>query len=160
MKGIAKLALGFLLTALFVPAQALAVSITNIDFVPPSPAHLDFGEFVTFTFDYEVDEESLIFGRPFEDGALRPDYGAHPSPFYPAGMGSSSGFFTILDFGQGIAHVDQVRFQVVAPDFSLLHELFVPVDYTFGSASTPEPTTLLLLFGGLLGTVERRRRRR
>ena len=108
----------------------------------------------------DLDEQSLIFGRPFEGGALRLDYAAHPSPFYPAGTGSGSGYFTILDTGQGIAHVDQVRFQIVASDdLSVLLEQFVSVDYTFGSTSVPEPATLGLVLTGLLGVATWRRRR-
>jgi hypothetical protein len=160
MKGIAGFTFGLVLTTVFFAAPASAVSITNIDFIPTSPANLDFGEDVFFTFDYELDEESHIFGRPFEGGALRLDYAAHPSPFYAAGTGSGTGFFTILDLGQGIAHVDQVRFQIFATDdFALLHEQFVSVDYTFGRASTPEPAALLMLCTGLLGIAECRRRR-
>jgi hypothetical protein len=162
MRRIAVAVFGLVVGLATFPAPVLAVSITNEVFDPPSPASLDFGEIVDFTFDYEVDENSRIFGRPFEGGVPRIDYAAHPSPLYSIGMGSGSGFFTILDFGQGIAHVDQIRFQVVADDdSSVLHEEFVDVDYTFGSAAAvPEPASVVLLLTGLAGIAEHRRRRR
>jgi hypothetical protein len=142
------------------PASALAVSITNVVFDPPSPANLDFGENVDFTFDYQVDEDSRIFGRPLTGGAPSFAWAAHPSPLYSMGSGSGSGFFTIQDAGQGIAHVDQVRFRVVADDDdALLYETFVDVDYTFGSAVIPEPASVVLLLTGLAGLAGYRRRR-
>jgi hypothetical protein len=74
-------------------------------------------------------------------------------------MGSSSGFFAIVDIGQGIAFDDFVRFQILASDFSLVQEQFVSVDYTFGSTSVPEPATFVLLITGLLGIAGECRRR-
>jgi len=140
------------------PASALAVSITNVVFDPPSPANLDFGEIVDFTFDYQVDEESRIFGRPLTGGAPSFAWAGHPSPAY-TGSGSGTGFFTIQDVGQGIAHVDQVRFRVVATDDdALLYETFVDVDYTLGSAVIPEPASVVLLLTGLAVLTGYRRR--
>jgi hypothetical protein len=140
------------------PASALAVSITNVVFDPLSPANLDFGEIVDFTFDYQVDEESRIFGRPLTGGSPTFAWAAHPSPAY-TGSGSGTGFFTIQDAGQGMSHVDQIRFRVVATDDdAVLHETFVDVDYTFGSAVIPEPASVVLLLSGLTGIAGYRRK--
>jgi hypothetical protein len=85
MRRAAVVVLALVVALVVCPAPATAVSITNVVFTPPSPAHLDFGSFdgltlvggiVNFTFDYQ------------------------------------------LDVGQGIAHVDQVRFRSSRPTWS------------------------------------------
>jgi hypothetical protein len=137
---------------------ATSNTISNVDFDPDSPATLPFGEFVDFTFDFDVSEDARIFGRPLFEGVLRPDYLAHPSPLY-SGMGSGSGFFTIGDTGLPVAYVDEIRFQIFNADQSmLLHEIFVPVDFTFGAV--PEPASVSLLATGLLAAAGVRRLRR
>ena len=70
-----------------------------------------------------------IFARPFTSGALTPNYAAHPSPLYPVGTGSASGWFTISD---GTVKVDQIRIQMWNADQTrLLFQTKIPVSYQF-----------------------------
>ncbi len=104
------------------------IELTAIN--PESPATLCLEERVEFSFNYKTNEPTgvRIFGRPFTNGSLTPDYGAHGSPIHPTGEGAGTGFFTLST----PAKVDQIRFQMFNADQSnLLHEFFVDVDYTF-----------------------------
>jgi hypothetical protein len=153
--GIARLPFALLLiVGLAVPA--LCDSISNINFVPTSPTNLPFGQDVTFTFNYDLSQPGQIFGRPFFAGSLRTDYAAHPSSLYPAGTGSAGGFFTIVDVGQGVAVVDQVRLEILVQNQTVQSFVtFVPVNFTFGSV--PEPGAVVLLSLGLLSVMGLRR---
>lgn len=105
--------------------------ISNVQLSPPSPASLASNQNVNITFDYATNVTGgvRIFVRPFTAGALAPNYAAHPSPLYPTGTGSGTGFFTITT---GNVVVDQLRFQVFnANQTQLLMEFFVPVEYHF-----------------------------
>jgi len=107
--------------------------ISNIHMTPASPACLLFNQQVTLNFDYSVTEAggTLIFIRPFSAGVLAPNYAAHPSETYPAGMGAGSAYFTIM---AGDITVDQLRFQLKSADQSrVLLEFFIPVAYHFSS---------------------------
>lgn len=109
----------------------------NILLCPAAPARLEHGERVNIKWDYFNDEglETRVFVRPFTNGALSPGYGASGSPLYPIGSGSATDFFTI---NAGNVVVDQLRFQVMNADqSSILAEYFIPVQYTFGSPTSP-----------------------
>lgn len=122
-----------LLYEMFVDVNYQFVSkheITNITLSPPSPGQLYVGDNVTFNFSYFTSEQQgvRIFGRPFTDGALTPDYAAHGSPLYPAGHGKGSGYFTITTPGE----VDQIRFRMWDEgQENLLYEKFIDVNYYF-----------------------------
>ena len=114
-------------------------SISNIQLSPPSPTSLVFDERVNITFDYVTNEAGgvRIFIRPFSNGLLTTNYAAHPSPIYPVGSGSGTGFFTIMS---GDATVDQLRIQMLNADQGvLLLEFFIPVDYGFSSGADQNP---------------------
>ncbi|MBN1559509.1 T9SS C-terminal target domain-containing protein, partial [candidate division KSB1 bacterium] len=63
--------------------------IANIQ-MPPSPVTLQLGEHLNVSFDYFTTNAGgvRIFVRPVTNGAPSPDYGAHGSPLYPAGINS------------------------------------------------------------------------
>ncbi|MBN1465740.1 hypothetical protein JXA02_08275, partial [candidate division KSB1 bacterium] len=63
--------------------------ITNIQ-MPPSPVTLQLGQQLNVNFDYFTTNAGgvRIFVRPVTNGAPSPDYGAHGSPLYPAGINS------------------------------------------------------------------------
>ena len=139
---------------------AFSASITNVNLTPDSPAVLPFGEFVNFDFDYAVDVDSRMWGRPFYEGSSTGLYAAHPSPLYLANTsGTDTGFFTINDFGQGVTYVDQIRFQIWDEDQGLpAAEFFVDVDLTFGTV-VPVPAAVWLFGSGLLALVGISRRK-
>lgn len=125
-----------LLFETFVPVRYLfgpvPNQVTNIVILPASPASLAFSDNVNITFDYSTGEAggARIFCRPFTNNALTPNYAAHGSPLYPAGLGSGSGNFTITS---GNVEVDSIRIQMWnAAQTALLFETYVPVRYTFG----------------------------
>jgi hypothetical protein len=129
-KGILVLVASMLLT---LSGQGVCDYIANIRMTPTSPASLPFNQQVVMTFDYSVSEAAgtLIFVRPFSAGALAPNYAAHPSPYYPAGKGSGSAYFSITS---GDVIVDQLRFQLKSADQSrVLLEFFIPVEYHFSN---------------------------
>jgi hypothetical protein len=114
-------------------ANALCDYISNIKISPASPACLTFNQKVNITFDYSVSEPAgaVIFIRPFTAGSLTPNYAAHPSPTYPAGKGTGTGYFTITT---GVILVDHLRFQILSSDQSkTILEFFIPVEYHFST---------------------------
>ena len=72
-----------------------------------------------------------ICARPFTDGALTPNYGAHGSGIYPVGSGSASGWFTIMS-GPLTTVVDHIRIQICNPTESrLVYQVQLPVQYQY-----------------------------
>jgi hypothetical protein len=107
--------------------------VTHIALTPDTPDVLKFDQNVDFRFNYTTRESDgvRIWLRPFTNGALTPNYAAHPSPVHPPSSGSSSGFFTI---SSGQVVVDQIRIQMWdANQTILLFEAFLPVYYRFRS---------------------------
>ncbi len=84
-----------------VPAAPGDHLVTNIDLTPDSPNILRTNQHVTFTFNYISNQPGgvRIWARPFSNGALAPNYAAHPSPLYPMGSVVGNGFFTITTGG-------------------------------------------------------------
>jgi hypothetical protein len=83
-------------------------------------------------FDYITDDPGgvRIFVLPFTDDNPTPDFAVNPSPLYPAGSGSGSGFFRI---NSGDVTVDEIRVRMTSADQSLLYfEEFLPVHYQVG----------------------------
>ncbi|RQW04303.1 T9SS C-terminal target domain-containing protein, partial [candidate division KSB1 bacterium] len=119
----------------FVPVHFhfAANSVARVKFDPIEPATLLFNQDVNLTFDYVTDQAGgvRIFARPFSGGNLTPNYAAHGSPLYPAGVGNGAGSFTITS---NDAVVDHVRIQMLNADQSqLLFEEFMPVHYHFST---------------------------
>ncbi|MEA2045792.1 MAG: transglutaminase domain-containing protein [Euryarchaeota archaeon] len=116
--------------------RPLGHSITNIEFTPTSPADLEFGEYVNITFDYETTEPGgvYIWAEPWTGGGRSPNGACDGFPIYTQGSGSSTGFITIID-GKPVT-VNWIHFQMMGADgsenFTLLLEMFVPVDFNFG----------------------------
>ncbi len=105
--------------------------VNSITLRPANPNILKFGDRVTLVMSYTTNVAGgvRIFARPFTSGALTPNYAAHPSPLYPVGTGSASGWFTISD---GTVKVDQIRIQMWnANQTRLLFQTKIPVSYQF-----------------------------
>jgi hypothetical protein len=127
--------LSILSALVLLPGAAFCHSITNVVATPPSPAALALDEQLVFTFDYETDapEGVRIFVRPWVWEGGNPSFATHASPLYPAGAGSGSGFF-FVDMGSGT--VTSVRIYMMNFDQTeLLDELYLDVDYTFGTVA-------------------------
>lgn len=96
-------------------------------------------------YNSKTDGDGLrIFVRPITNGSTTNNYSAHPSPLYPLGKGSGSGWFTI---NSGEVTVDSVRIKVYNADQSAtITEKFIPVAYHFSGgtavASPPEDVGL------------------
>jgi hypothetical protein len=117
-----------------VPAAPGDHLVTDIDLAPDSPNILRTNQNVTFTFNYISNQPGgvRIWARPFSNGALTPNYAAHPSPLYPMGSGVGNGFFTITT---GDVVVDQIRFQINdSTGSTLLFEALLPVYLRFTDA--------------------------
>jgi hypothetical protein len=114
--------------------------VTNISFNSDTPNIFKYGGKINLTFSYETAHRGdvLIFARPFSGPGLSPDYAASPSPFYPTGSGTGSGYFQ-LNSGPRIA--DRVRIQMWNTDQTiLLFETFLPVHLLWaGSGPPPGP---------------------
>ena len=108
-----------------------AHAVTHISLSPDTPDVLGFSDNVDLSFNYITRQQGgvRIWARPFTNGALTPNYGAHGSPIYPTGAGNGSGYFNI---SSGNVVVDQIRIQMWDPDETvLLFEAFLPVYYRY-----------------------------
>jgi hypothetical protein len=109
--------------------------VTQVTLLPGTPNVLKTGQNVSLSFTYTTDRLAgvRIFARPMTGGVLTPYYAAHPSPLYPVGIGSGTGWFTI---SKGAQRVERIRLQMYTFDQStLLFETTIPVDYQYKSAA-------------------------
>ena len=106
--------------------------VTAITLGPDTPNVLRDNENVNLSFSYSTTDPGgvYIFARPYSNGALSPNYAAHPSPLYPtSATGTGTGWFTI---STGTTVVDQIRIQMWnSTQTTLLFETFIPVYYLY-----------------------------
>jgi hypothetical protein len=123
----------YTITARFRPQVIIPTNISNVVFNPPWPITLDYGDQVTFEFNYYIDERIPvnIIPRPFSNGTIAPGYIASGSTQYDFFQGKGKSGFTI-NAQSGQVNVDQVRFEVAnVYQSTVLYEFFFPVKYTF-----------------------------
>lgn len=118
-----------------VPVHYRYASTANIVYSlalsPRTPNVLTFDSKVTIAFKYSTNVAggAMIFARPMTGASLTPNYAAHPSPVYPVGSGSSSGYFTITS---GPVTVDGIRLQMWnSTQTKLLFQKRIPVSYQY-----------------------------
>jgi hypothetical protein len=104
-------------------------------FVPPAPAQLAFGQFVQVQFAYETDEAAGV--RIYVDASG--GCGVHDgSPLYPKGSGNGSTSFSKAGSDCYRVEVDKVFLRMYSESSgNILHEVEVPVSYTFVNAGGP-----------------------
>lgn len=104
-------------------------------FAPPAPAQLAFGEFVQIQFAYETDETAGV--RIYVDASG--GCGVHDgSPLYPKGSGNGSTGFSKAGSDCYLVLVDKVFLRMYSESSgNILHEVEVPVSYTFRNAGNP-----------------------
>jgi hypothetical protein len=123
----------YTITARFRLQVIIPTKISNVVFSPPWPVTLNYGEQVTFKFDYYIEERFpvIITPRPISNGTITPGYLASGSNQYELYMGTGEGSFTITS-QSGQVVVDQIRFEVANVYQSvILYEFFIPVSYTY-----------------------------
>jgi hypothetical protein len=123
----------YTITANFRLEVVIPTNISNVVYNLPWPATLNYGEQITFEFDYYIEERIPvhIIPRPFSNGAIAPGYLASGSNQYDFYQGKGESGFTINP-QSGQVVVDQIRFQITnVYQSTILYEFFVPVDYTF-----------------------------
>jgi len=107
-------------------------AIRNVVFTPASPAVLDYSERVDMTFDYVVAQAggARMQPLPYTWEAISPSYAVSPSPIYPVGSGSASGYVTITS---GARLVSRVGLHMYTSAWGgPLHSCFKDVAFTFG----------------------------
>lgn len=123
----------YTITARFRLQVITPTNISNVVFNPPWPATIDYGEQVTFAFDYYIDERYPVYitPRPLSNGTITPGYLASGSNQYDFFQGQGESGFTIT-LQAGKVTVDQISFEVANVYQSVvLYEFFIPVNYTF-----------------------------
>ena len=115
------------------PPPAPGSGVSNVRFVPASPARLQNGDRVSVRFDYTTAQADgvRIGAVPFTGGARTPYAEWTGYSEYGTGSGEGNAFFTVR---HGNLVVDQVRFQITTIDRSrVLHESTVSVEFAYGS---------------------------
>ncbi len=123
-----------LILMLALPATALwSYSITNIKMVPGSPAYRIHNDKVNLSFDYSNTgrDDVLIFVVPYTKGSSTPGLIDSPSPYYPTGSSSGTGWFSVT---YGNTTVDQVRvYMMDSAKTKVLVDYYLDVQYHFGN---------------------------
>jgi len=134
----------YTITANFTKLRDITLyDISNVVFVPQSPATLDYGEWVTIEFDYTTDinllpenSDEVIWRdvyaevHPFTNGALAPGYTVNEYNLLRYSQQVRSEFTIKPQPGQAI--IDQIRIQIQNADRSvILYEALFPVELIF-----------------------------
>ncbi len=123
----------YTITARFRLEIITPTNISNLVFDPTWPETLNYGEQVTFEFDYYLDERFPMYinSHPFSGDNITPNYLASGKTLYDWFKGRGSGSFTVNP-QTGPIVVDQIRFQII-PIYEniILYEFFFPVNFTF-----------------------------
>ena len=115
----------------FIPVNLYFSTVKITDMVPESGIFPLNNEDREIAFNYSTTEASgiRIFIRPWTNGSLTNDYTASGSLLY-TGTGTGAGTFSVASGNQ---RIDHARIQAWTNDQStLLLEMFLPVEYTFG----------------------------
>ena len=135
----------YAVTANFRLREITPHTVYNIRLSPESPNSLIYGEWVLIQFDYKMEFWYLsasgreidilpdvhVLARPFSNGALTPGYLVRGYNFMHPTSKEGMVEFTVNSLLEK-TQIDQIRFQITNADQSIiLHEFFVPVDYTF-----------------------------
>lgn len=118
-------------------------AVFNLAYAPASPAVLDYGECVNFTFDYTTEEAGGVYVERLP--TVKPPGGlgmiGNGPVLLPCCAGSSGGFFALTSGGPTVTAVD---YQVYDTYPHLLLSWAYPVHYVFGSPAdvtgVPGPT--------------------
>jgi hypothetical protein len=112
-------------------------TLTNVSFDPPSPSSVDWGEWVTVTFDYTTSYSPGVYMGIvlLSDTPGGIDYGSSGSQFYPAPSGQATQGFII---NSGITTIDHIILQMFQEDFrTLLYEEQFDVSFRFPREENP-----------------------
>lgn len=123
------------LATFFLPVHYLftgpSSAVTSITLSPPNPNILHSNEFVNMSFNYITTEAGgvRIFVLPYSHGAVNPNAADSPSPLYPVGSGSGTGFVSVFG-ANGL--VDGILVEMTTDNQSaVLFSTILPVNYQF-----------------------------
>jgi len=130
----------YIITAHLKPKIIPPTTISNVILYPQSPTTLYYDEWISIDFKYLINagyvdpdqDDIFILPRPLSNGSLSPGYQSAPSPIFASGQSEGEGAFTINWWQPGETIVDQVRFQILNADKTVVkYEFFFPVYFRF-----------------------------